>query len=78
MSLLLSKLKEASLIPYEEALKAIQLSKHEGIVFEDSKDGIQAAHSAGLEVIGVCSEETSSLKMCIQDYSDSRLYKEFI
>jgi HAD hydrolase, family IA, variant 3 len=63
---------------YEEALKAIHLSKHECIVFEDSKDGIQAAHSAGLEVIGVCSEETSSLKMCIQDYSDSRLYKEFI
>lgn len=63
---------------YEEALKAIQLEKEECIVFEDSDDGIQAARNAGLDVIGICKEETPSLTMCIQDYSDPRLYKEFL
>lgn len=63
---------------YLEALKFVQLDASECIVFEDTESGVQAARTAGIDVIVVCEKEKRKFADCpmiITDFSDERLYK---
>jgi putative hydrolase of the HAD superfamily len=44
-----------------EALKQLDLQKHEAIVFEDSPNGVQAAKTAGIFVVAVPNPLTARL-----------------
>jgi len=48
---------------YLKALAELRLGPREILVFEDSPNGIQAAHAAGLRVLGVPNPVTASLRM---------------
>jgi len=45
------------------ALDQLQVQKHEAIVFEDSPNGVKAAHSAGIFVVAVPNPVTSLLSI---------------
>lgn len=65
---------------YLEALNYLQLSSKECIVFEDTENGVIAAHNAGIDVIVVKDKEKRKFSTCdmiIKDYGDDRLYTIF-
>lgn len=66
-------------LPYLEALRRLEVTPDETIVFEDSPSGIQSAVGAGLFTVGIASthdpEHLSALgaKLVIPDFTDDRL-----
>lgn len=68
-------------LPYQEALRLLDLSPEEAIAFEDSPSGIQSAVAAEIAVVGVASthdpEELKKLgaAIVIKDFADPLLIK---
>ena len=66
-------------LPYQEALRQLQISAAEAIAFEDSPSGIQSAVAAEIKVVGVASTHTpqglraEGATIVIQDFADPRL-----
>lgn len=66
-------------LPYLEALRRLEITPDETIVFEDSPSGIQSAVRAGLFTVGIASTHdpaylsTLGAKLVISDFTDPRL-----
>jgi HAD superfamily hydrolase (TIGR01509 family) len=66
-------------LPYQEALRRLNLKAMEAIAFEDSPSGIQSAIGAGIPVVGIAStHEPQGLKelgvaIVVQDFADPLL-----
>jgi HAD superfamily hydrolase (TIGR01509 family) len=66
-------------LPYQEALRRLEVSAEEAIAFEDSPSGIQSAVGAGVAVVGIASThdpkrlEAQGAAIVVQDFADPRL-----
>ncbi|HEY9628013.1 MAG TPA: HAD-IA family hydrolase [Coleofasciculaceae cyanobacterium] len=66
-------------LPYQEALRLLDLSAEEAIAFEDSPSGIQSAVAAGIAVVGIAStHDPAELKsmgaaIVVKDFADALL-----
>ena len=66
-------------LPYKEALRRLQLTPEQGVVFEDSPSGIRAAIAAGITTVGIASTHTPEklyklgAKLVVADFTDHRL-----
>ena len=68
---------------YLKAVEKIGLKKEECVVFEDSLSGIEAAHMAGIDVIGVTTanreEEMKNILFAVKDFkSEIEKIKNYI
>lgn len=67
--------------PYQMALKALEISVEEAIVFEDSPAGLRSAVGAGIYTVGVASCHPSEslyqlgASLVINDFTDPKLHK---
>ncbi|NET60488.1 MAG: HAD family phosphatase [Symploca sp. SIO2E6] len=68
-------------LPYQEALRRLDLAAEMAVVFEDSPSGIRSAVAAGITTIGVASTHPHSTlydlgsTLVIDDFTDERLLK---
>jgi len=66
-------------LPYQEALRRLDLAAEMAVVFEDSPSGIRSAVAAGITTIGVASTHAHSTlydlgaTLVIDDFTDERL-----
>ena len=66
-------------LPYQEALRRLDLTPEQGVVFEDSPAGIRAAVAAGITTIGIASTHgpdklyALGAKLVVADFTDERL-----
>ncbi|MEM6592945.1 MAG: HAD-IA family hydrolase, partial [Cyanobacteria bacterium P01_C01_bin.73] len=69
-------------LPYQHALKQLNLQPENAIVFEDSASGIKAAVAAQIPTIGIATTHAPTdlyalgVELVIQDFTDPRL-KDF-
>lgn len=69
-------------LPYQEALRSLDLAIEDAVIFEDSTTGIRSAIASGVKTIGVASTHNPE-KLCdlgaaiaVSDFTDDRL-KQF-
>ncbi|MDJ0704245.1 MAG: HAD family phosphatase [Leptolyngbyaceae cyanobacterium MO_188.B28] len=66
-------------LPYQEALRRLDLAPEQSVVFEDSPSGIRAAVAAGITTVGIASSHPPKslyelgAKLVIDDFTDDRL-----
>ncbi len=65
--------------PYQEALRRLNITAEEALVFEDSPSGVQSAVGAGLFTVGITTTQgeetlrTNGAKLVISDFKDPQL-----
>lgn len=66
-------------LPYQEALKRLDVTPESALVFEDSSSGVKAAIAAGIPTIGMATTHNPDVlydlgvKLVIEDFTDPRL-----